>query len=287
MSAALAVFCVGFFFVGDALPGFVGAGTFDGETRELAERRDLSEEPINILAVGTDERPDGESEGMGVRADVIMLARILPETGEIRLLSMPRDLFVEISPGVEDRVNAAYASGGVEQTARAVEGYTGVEIDNHAVVDFAGFEDVVDAAGGVEVDIREGEYPAGSGIEEGRQKLSGEQALFYARYRGTSGGDLDRIPRQQQILAALRKDALAPGSVTKFPEMARVAGENVGTDIGLEDSFAIGKTLLERGGDAPLKTGQLSGEPTTLSDGREVLIPDDERNRILIEEFLR
>lgn len=281
---AVLVACVGLFFAGGA---FSGLSLLGGDPKELAQRKDLSDGAINVLAVGTDERPDGESEDMGVRADTLMLARVFPGTGEVRLLSIPRDLFVEISPDMEDRINAAYASGGAGQSVRAVENYTGVDIDNRAVVDFEGFEDVVDAVGGVEVDVREGEYPAGSGIEAGPQRLDGEQALFYARYRGTSGGDLDRIDRQQQILAALRKQTLAPGSMAKLPEITRVASENIETDLDLEDSIALGKTLLGRGGEAPLETGQLSGEPTTLPDGREVLIPDDEGNQRLIRRFLR
>ncbi len=284
---AVAVACVGFFFAGDALSGFSGAGTLDDNLRELAERRDLPDGDITVLAVGTDQRPGGGSEGMGVRADVIMLARVFPETGEVRLLSIPRDLLVEVSPGVDDRVNAAYASGGVEQTARAVESYAGLEIDNHAVVDFEGFENMVDAMGGAGVDVREGEYPEEWGIEEGPQRLDGEQALHYARYRGTSGGDLDRIERQQEIIASLRSQALEPGSVSKLPEVARAAEENIRTDLGLGESVALGKTLLGQGMEAPLKTGQLSGEPATLPDGREVLIPDDEENQRLIREFLR
>lgn len=263
------------------------AGWLDGEPRELAERRVLSEEPVDVLTVGIDRRPDAGSEGMGVRADTLILTRVFPGTGEIRLLSVPRDLFVEISPGTEDRVNAAYSHGGVEQTVRAVESYTGVDIDHYAVADFEGFEEMVDAMGGVEVDVVEGEYPPELGLEEGRQKLSGHQALAYARYRGTSGGDLDRIERQQEVLVALKRQALEPDSVSRLPEVARAAKENIETDLGLSESFALGKALLERGREAPVEAGKLVGEPTILSDGRQVLLPDDEANRRLIEEFLR
>lgn len=261
-----------------------GVTELGDETRELAERREVSEEAVNVLAIGADARPDGGSEGMGVRADTVMLARILPESGEVRLLSIPRDLFVEISPGYEDRLNAAYANGGAGQTVRAVQGYTGIELDGHAVVGFEGFEEVVDAMGGVEVEV--GEDMPEIGVRAGRQTLDGEKALLYARYRGTSGGDLDRMERQREILASLRHKALNPDSVTRLPELSRVAGENVETDLDFDVSVAFGRTLLERGS-SPLRTGQLVGKPATLSDGRQVLIPDDETNRRIVEEFLR
>jgi anionic cell wall polymer biosynthesis LytR-Cps2A-Psr (LCP) family protein len=74
--------------------------------------------------------------------------------------------------------------------------------------------------------------------------------------------------------------------VVKLPKIARAAGENISTDLGFEEAVALGRTMLSRGGDAPLKTGQLAGESTTLPDGREVLVPDDEANRRVIEEFL-
>jgi LCP family protein required for cell wall assembly len=280
-------------FSGDALSGLPVFERMDGDSAKPVERQTFEREKpeeegaFNVLAVGVDRRPDGDPESTGVRADALMLARVFPETGEVRLVSIPRDLFIEISLGVEDRVNAAYAFGGIEQTVRAVEDHTGAEIDNHAVADFKSFKEVVNAMGGVEVDVAEGGYPAESGIEEGRQRLSGRQALLYARYRGTPGGDLDRMDRQREILSSLRAQAFTATSVVKLPKIARVAGKNTSTDLGFEESVALGRTFLSRGGDAPLETGQLSGEPTTLPDGREVLIPDDEANRLMIEDFLR
>jgi LCP family protein required for cell wall assembly len=82
------------------------------------------------------------------------------------LLSVPRDLYVEVEPGVEDRINTAYAYGGVEQAKAVMEGLTGVPIDAHAIIDFQGFEDVIDAMGGVEVDVAD-EVPPKYEIQDG------------------------------------------------------------------------------------------------------------------------
>lgn len=283
---SLPLFCAVILVSGSGIFEAPETGRLGDDPRELAERRVLEDRAFNVLVVGVDQGPDGASEEAGARADTLMLARVFPETGEVRLLSVPRDLFIEVSPGYEDRVNAAYAYGGIRQTVKAVESYTGTNIDHYAVVDFEGFESVVDAMGGVRLDVRAGEYPPEWGLEEGSQTLSGEQALFYARFRGMSGGDLDRVERQQEIIAALREQALGLDSVSTLPEVARAA-ENVRTDLGFRKSVSLGGVLLGSGGGSRMETGKLVGEAATLSDGRQVLIPDDEENRRLIEEFLR
>src|SRR5215208_5963953 len=94
----------------------------------------LTEGPLNVLVLGVDTRPDDPK--MGSRADTIMLVQVVPETGDVKLLSVPRDLLVEIEPGVEDRINAAYSYGGIEETMGALQGYARVPIEHYVVVDF-------------------------------------------------------------------------------------------------------------------------------------------------------
>jgi LCP family protein required for cell wall assembly len=88
---------------------------------------------------------------------------------------------------VEDRINAAYAYGGNEQTMRMLQSYARVPIEGYAIVNFEGFRRVINAMGGVEIDV-EDEIPPNREIKDGLQTLSGAQALFYARWRGTAGG---------------------------------------------------------------------------------------------------
>ena len=78
---------------------------------------------------------------MGSRTDTIMLVRVVPRTGDVKLLSVPRDLYVEVEPGEKDRINAAYNYGGIDETIDALENYSGVPIDHYAVVDFEGFKE--------------------------------------------------------------------------------------------------------------------------------------------------
>ena len=238
--------------------------------------------PFNVLVLGSDKRP--ESEEGGSRTDTIMLVRVDPKTGDIRLLSVPRDLLVEVAPGEKNRINAAYNFGGIEQTITTFEGYSGVDVDHYAVVDFAGFRKIINAMGGVEVDVPD-EVPPKYKIEDGLQTLNGQQALFFARYRGTSGGDLDRIERQQQLVAALRSQAFSLNTVKQLPTIVRVANRKVQTDLGLGQAVTLASVLVKRGPNSQMTAQQLEGDPQTLENGDQVLVPDAEANDDILDEF--
>ena len=250
--------------------------------RMLGGDGQLAEDPFNVLVLGVDERPESEEEGS--RTDTIMLVRVVPESGDVKLLSVPRDLLVKVAPGVEDRINAAYNFGGIDQTITAFEEYSGVPVDHYAIVDFEGFKDVINAMGGVEVDVQD-EIPPKFEIEDGLQTLNGKQALYYARYRGTPNGDLDRIRHQQQLVAALRSQAFDWNTVKRLPEILKVADRNVQTDLGSTDGVWLGRVLIRRGPDARMTSEQLEGAPETLENGNQVLIPDDEANGPILDQF--
>lgn len=270
---------------GDPAGDRAGAIETVDKGREGIGESGASHESLNVLVLGVDRRPKG-SFVEGSRADTVMVMRVLPGTGEVRMLSIPRDLFVEIEPGVEDRINAAYSDGGVERTTRTVERTTGISIDRYAVVDFEGFEDIVDAVGGITVEIQ-GEMPPGRQME-GTQTLDGRQALFYARYRGTPGGDLDRIARQQQVVAALRERLVSWGAVSKLPGIMEAIHGNLETDLGLMANISLARSLLNaKDADSAFAAFQLTGDPTTLPDGRQVLVPDSAENERILHDFRR
>jgi polyisoprenyl-teichoic acid--peptidoglycan teichoic acid transferase len=249
---------------------------------------DLGDEPIDVLLLGIDRRADEGGEE-GVRSDAVLIARVEPESGETRLLSIPRDLYLEVEPGEMDRVNAAYALGGVEQTRSVVERYTGVGIDHYAAVDFEGFEDAVDALGGVKVNLEEGQYPeTWSNVEPGEQRLNGRRALIYARYRDSPNGDLDRIGHQQQVLAAVKGKFARVGTLARLPGLLGAVEGNVASDVGPLEAVPLVKALAEnqRGTSSGIETFTLKGEGTYLDDGRQVLTPNDEENREIISDFL-
>jgi LCP family protein required for cell wall assembly len=243
----------------------------------------LAEGPLNVLVLGVDTRPDDPE--MGSRTDTIMLVRVVPKTGDVKLLSVPRDLYVEVEPGKKDRINAAYNYGGIDETVDALENYSGVPIDHYAIIDFEGFREVIRAMDGVRVDVGQGVFPEKWHMGEGVQRLGGRKALFYARYRGTTGGDLDRMERQRRLVAALRSKALQWNIVEKLPAAMKVMNENVETDLDLDGAVALGQVLIRRGKHAELTSEQLQGTPKTLPDGNEVLVPDDQANQFILQEF--
>ncbi|MGH3088073.1 MAG: LCP family protein [Rubrobacteraceae bacterium] len=285
--------------------GMAFGSSFDGEMNTLVARpaeltgavvsestgateNAAADEPINVLLLGIDKR-SGDGAEEGVRSDAVLIARVEPESGETRLLSMPRDLYLEVEPGGMDRVNAAYALGGVEQARSAVERYTGVGIDHYVVMNFEGFEDAVDALGGVRVNLEEGQYPENwSNVEPGEQRLNGRRALIYARYRDSANGDLDRIEHQQQILAEVRGEFLKAGTITKLPELLGAVEGNVASDLGPWEAVTLARALADsqRGSSSGIESFTLKGEGTYLDDGRQVLTPNDEENQAIISDFL-
>jgi LCP family protein required for cell wall assembly len=167
-----------------------------------------------ILLIGSDHRWRG---GDGARSDTIMLARIQPERHRIALLSIPRDLYVEIPGHGHDRINMAFRYGGERLLTRVVRDTLGVEIDHFVEIDFRGFKNVVDDVGGIWFPVDGRYYNRNVGtvatnyanidLQPGYQKLNGTQALAFARYRHDDS-DFVRAARQQLLLRVVARDVL-------------------------------------------------------------------------------
>jgi polyisoprenyl-teichoic acid--peptidoglycan teichoic acid transferase len=248
------------------------------------EAEQASDEPLDVLVLGVDRRPSS-AEGESTRSDTMMLVRVIPATGEVKLLSVPRDLYVEVKSGEKNRINTAYAYGGVENARAVMEDLTEVDIDNYVIVDFEGFEQVIDAMGKVRVDVGTGVFPASWNMGEGFERLNGHKALKYARYRGTPGADLDRIDHQQKLLAALRRQALRWDTVTRLPAIIKVTNENVNTDLGILQVIPLARALVLNGENNKMASAELEGKPTSMPDGEQVLVPDEEANEDILQEF--
>ena len=264
------------------------------QTHELADKqapeetREIAEKSLVVLVLGVDRRPSA-AQGSTSHSDTMILVRVSPQTGRIRLLSVPRDLLVEVEPGVKDRINTAYLDGGTQRATAVMEDLTGITIDHHAIVDFGGFEDVIDAIGGVTVKVGN---PIRIGIDgqrvyipPGKQELDGLEALAYARYRGTACGDLDRIRRQQRLIAALREQVLGWNTITRLPGIVRVMYENVETDLGMVQAISLSRALVGQGNNGGMKSYQLKGKPEILPNGDAVLVPNEQANQRILEKF--
>jgi polyisoprenyl-teichoic acid--peptidoglycan teichoic acid transferase len=158
-------------------------------------------------------------------------------------------------------------------------------VDGNVIADFEGFEKVIAAIGGVKVDVGHGVFPEKWHMGEGVQRLGGRKALFYARYRGTACGDLDRIDRQQRLLAALREQAIGWNTITRVPQIVKVTNENVDTDLGVLHAVSLARALVLHGEEGEMSTAELEGHPTYLPDGEQVLMPETKANEAILQDF--
>lgn len=245
-------------------------------------------EAFNVLVMGVDKRPARErtEETGGSRSDTLILTRVYPESGDIRMVSIPRDLLVRLSPEREGKINAAYSEGGRDLVVDVVENYTKTTVDHTVVVNFRGFKRIIDSMGGLRMEVEEG-LPGKYGLQSGTQTLDGPQALFYARYRGTEGGDLDRMDRQRKVIAALRSQMMQPGTLARLPGVVKTLDENIKSDLGFDQTLTLAKALASRGQGTQLRSTKLQGTPETLDSGEEVLVPDAAANEEILEDFRR
>ncbi|MBA8827446.1 LCP family protein required for cell wall assembly [Saccharopolyspora lacisalsi] len=193
----------------------------------------------NWLLVGSDSRQGlgaqrrtelGVGEAAGRRTDTVMLVHVPEGSGKPTMVSLPRDSYVSVPGHGEDKLNAAFAYGGSQLLTRTVEDATGVRIDHYAEIGLGGFAGMTDAIGGVNLCVDEPMHDpkANLDLQPGCQNLGGPQALGYVRSRATARGDLDRVQRQREFLAALTEKASSPGVLLNpfrlFPLITNTAG---------------------------------------------------------------
>lgn len=213
----------------------------------------LPEEPSaqTILLIGSDHRWSGTS---GARSDTIVLARIQPHRHRIALLSIPRDLYVTIPGHGHDRINMAFEYGGERLLTSVVRDTLGVEIDHFFEVDFRGFKDIVRDLGGVWFPVDQRYYNRNVGtfatnyanidLQPGYQRLDGEQALAFVRYRHTDS-DFVRAARQQLLLRVVAREALADKwDVLRVRKLAFALAKATTSDIsGLGEVLSLARAV--------------------------------------------
>ncbi|MFV2102834.1 LCP family protein [Micromonospora sp. LOL_024] len=259
---------------------------------------------LNLLILGSDSR-DPESTG-GSRADTIILAHVPKDRSGAQLVSIPRDTWVAVPRSKEGRggrdakINAAYAWGGLPLMVQTVEMYTKVRIDHVLVVDFAGFKEIIDALGGIEVDSEKqftSIHPPFRSFERGRQRMDGSTALDFSRQRKQfADGDFTRIKHQQQVIKAIL-DKAASGGILANPATlnsfvrATSSAVSVDKDMSLVDMAMDLRGL--RGSDLtfmtnPTKgTGRVGSESVVFDDPEMASTFYDAVRRDAIEEILR
>lgn len=197
---------------------------------------------MNILVLGSDRRQTDP--GDPGRSDTIILVHVDPDQEYLSILSLPRDLRVDVPRHGKNKLNYAYAAGGPALTIETVEQLTGVDINHYLEVDFQAFRDIVDALGGVYIDVDRRYYNDDPRYEliklaPGYQLLNGSDALDYVRFRHDQNMDFGRMERQQTFMTALREQALGWDLPFKLPRLISALFHNVTTDLGANDILRL------------------------------------------------
>ncbi|TWH45973.1 LCP family protein [Sporomusa sp. KB1] len=239
-------------------------GTFEKARRVGADVVGLPHK-INILVMGVDERSDDVG-----RSDTMMVVTVDTSTKQVSLLSVPRDTRVKIPGNGWDKINHAYAYGGHKLSQKAVEDLLGIPMDYYVLINFAAFNKIVDAVGGVTIDVEKRMYyedPYDNlviDLQPGEQKLDGRTAIKYVRYRDEEG-DIGRIARQQKFLKALLEEVTSPFILPRVPSIIREVNAAVTTDMTTADMIKLAK-LLNDAGKTGLKAAMVPGKPAYIDD---------------------
>jgi len=207
----------------------LGYAWWNGKSNDLVPNRSdlgaetaiFSDNKFTILIVGADDN-NKVIQDTG-RSDTIILATVDVENKDVFLLSIPRDSYVDIEGEGKDKINHAYAAGGMDLLIDTVEKTLNVPVDYYAVTDFDGFKSVIDTLGGIEINVDKRmyfqTYDGLIDIQAGPQLLDGEKALQYVRFRHDPLGDITRVSRQQQFMIAVFKKMMASENYDKLPEV--------------------------------------------------------------------
>lgn len=211
---------------------------------------------MNILVVGSDSRDPAST--LGSRTDTIMLAHLDADHKHAYVISIPRDTWVYVPPstttqygGTMAKINAAYAWGGLPLMVQTVEEFTGVHIDHVVLIDFAGFKQVVDALGGVDMYVSQtitSIFPPHRVFTKGEQHFNGAEALDYVRQRYQfANGDFTREQHQQEFLKALLNKAASSGTLSN-PVQLNAFLQAVTKSITVDQNFNVIGTALQLSG---------------------------------------
>jgi len=261
---------------------------------------------VTVLVMGIDHR---QGDVDPARTDSLLLLTMDPESRTAAMLSIPRDMWVDIPGFGKDKITTAHykgeiyklPGGGPALAVETVENFIGVPIPYYVRINFTAFETLIDEIGGLDVDnpeaIEDPEYPDSQyGYEPfylpaGRRHLNGHDALRYARTRATSGGDFDRARRQQQIIFLVREKVLSlellPTLIKRSPVLYRTVADGVVTNLSLDQIISL-ILLAQEIPEENIKSAVIDTDYVELNvspDGLSILKPIPGRIRELRDEL--
>ncbi|MBT2687191.1 LytR family transcriptional regulator [Bacillus sp. ISL-47] len=235
------------------------------------EKRD----PFSVLMLGVDER-----EGDKGRSDTMIVLTVNPEKNSVKMLSIPRDTRTQIvGKGIDDKINHAYAFGGVEMSMATVENFLDIPIDYYMQINMEGFKDIVDAVGGVTVNNDLDFTSDGVHFPKEQLTLDGEKALKYTRMRYEDPrGDFGRQLRQRQIIQGVINKGASFSSLTRFDDIFEALGKNIKTNMAFNEMVDIQKNYKEAGKN--IEQLAIEGSGQTINNIWYLMVPDEEQKRI-------
>ncbi|MCZ2258644.1 polyisoprenyl-teichoic acid--peptidoglycan teichoic acid transferase TagU [Sporosarcina sp. G11-34] len=218
--------------------------------REVSEMRVQpvafkDKEPFSMLVLGVDER-DGDKG----RSDTLIVLTVNPETNSTKMVSIPRDTYTEIvGKDIKDKINHAYAFGGIEMALATVENFLDIPIDYVMQVNMESFKDIVDAVGGITVnnalDFNVGSYT----FPKGTIELNGDKALDFVRMRKQDPrGDFGRQDRQKQVLQGVIREGASVNSLLNYKDIFGAIGNNVRTNMTFDEMVEVQKNYRAAAG---------------------------------------
>lgn len=259
-------------------------------SREVSEKREeeaefVEKDPISILLLGVDER-----EGDGGRTDTMIVMTINPITKSTKIVSIPRDTRADLidpedpDENTIDKMNHAYAFGGIEMSITSIENFLNIPIDYYAEVNMQGFKDIVDAVGGIEVN-NEYEFELdGVYLSEGYHKLTGEEALQYARMRKEDPrGDFGRQERQREVISKVIAKGKSLKTLTNYDDILEALQGNIKTNLTLKQIIDIQKSYIAAA--ETIEKVEIEGEGKILSNGVWYYLVDDVTRQTLSDDL--
>ena len=244
---------------------FLRGGANNGESPREDARAD---EVKYVMIMGVDRRADDVG-----RSDTLMVAAVDVDASKAALLSIPRDTRVAIEGNGFDKINHAYAFGGHSLTQKTVENLLGVKMDHYILIDTRSFERIIDAIGGVDLNVEKRMYyedpwddNGGLVIDlyPGEQHLDGDRAIQYVRYRDGEG-DIGRVGRQQKFVKAVLAKVISPDMLPRLPKLAEEIRKAVETDMSVTDLLEFAG-LMEEVHKNGLQAQMVPGQPAFLQD---------------------
>jgi LCP family protein required for cell wall assembly len=240
-----------------------------------------NEDYFALLLLGVD-----DDDFKGSRTDSIILAIVNKKDKKVDMLSIPRDFRVKLyNTDKYDKINSAYAYGGIDLTAATIEENFGIPIHYYSLINFKGFQDLVDALDGIDVNVEKNiSFPdritnTQFSLKKGEQTLSGIEALNYSRFRGDGEGDFGRVRRQQQVVGSIIDKTVSFRSIPKITKIFDAINKNYESNVNFTDISLLALKFRNIDSD-DLQTIPFETTPTFKNGVSYVESSDDEMEKI-------